>query len=241
MRASLSFSEILRRSLVIFATTFHLVVQVAVGMVVLNAGILAYAPDLFWISAVYAVISGTYLIILFHHCALYPDQPAPPSTAAVVLLFWPFLWRSIALGLGAGFAAGTVLGMMSLFAKAGLAIAALVTPPVIIIIVCLYGTVFPAVVDGGNRAWRAAYKRAEQNLWPIFWMFIKGPFAAAMLMQLAVALLTRTGWSIVIATPEGGVSVLAAIFSFAAAMAQHFITAMAIVILCHVYQTHKAG
>ena len=233
MRASLSFFEILRRSRDIFATTFHIVVLVAVIMVVLNAGILAYAPDLFWLSVIYAVVSGTYLIILFHHGALYPDQPEPASPTVVAMMFWPFLWRSMALGLAAGFAAGIILGLMSLFAQAGVTIAALITPPVIIIIICLYGTVFPAIVDGGNRAWRAAYERTEQNLWPIFWMFIKGPFAAAMLMQIIVALVTFVGWSIVIATPEDGVSVLAA-------MAQHFISAMAIVILCYVYETHKA-
>ncbi len=239
MREDLSFSEILRRTRAVFATTFHLVVLVAVIMVVLNAGLLAYVPELFWVSAVYAVASGTYLVILFHHSALYPDVPAPPPPAAIAPLFWPFLWRSLVLGLGAGFAAGIVLGLMSLFGQTGLTIAALAVPAVIFIIVCLYGSVFPAIVDGGDRAWRAAYERAENRLWPIVRMFIKGPFAAAMLVQLVVVIVALAGWSFVMVTPEGGVSVMAAILSFAAAVAQHFISAMAVVILCHVYRTHK--
>lgn len=241
MRAGLSLFEILHRSRAIFATTFHIVVLVAVVMVVLNAGILAYAPDLFWLSAIYAFVSGTYLIILFHHCALFPQKREPASPATVALLFWPFLWRSMALGLGAGFAVGIVVGLMSLFGQAGMTMAALIIPTVILIIVCLYGSVFPAIIDGGDRAWRAAYARAEQRLWPIFLMFIKGPFAVAIVLQMTVALLAFAGWSMAMVTTEGGISVPAAILSFAAAMAQHFVSAMAIVILCHVYQTHRSS
>lgn len=237
MSQALSFSEILHRSRAIFATTFHIVVVVAVVMVVLNAAILAYAPNLFWLSAIYALIAGTYLIILFHHSALYPDETAPPPAAAVTPLFWPFLWRSLVLGLGAGLAVGVVLGLLSLFGRAGLTIATFLIPLVVLIIVGLYGSVFPAIVDGGDRKWRTAYERAEPRIWPIFWMFIKGPFAVALVLQIAFAGLAVSGFSIVPATPDGGVSVIAAILSFIAAMAQHFISAMAVVILCHVYRT----
>lgn len=236
----MTFSEILRRARAVFAVTFHIVVALAVGMVVLNAGILAYAPDLFWASAVYAVASGTYLIILFHHSALYPDQPDALSAADVAALFWPFFWRSMVLGICAGVSAGIVVGLLSLFGQAGLSVAALIITPVIFIIVGLFGSVFPAIVDGGDRRWRAAFERAETRIWPILWMFIKGPFFVALLVQIIFMAAAFTGLSIVLVTPEGGVSVVAAILSFAAAMAQHFVSAMVVAILCHVYRTGAA-
>jgi len=236
----LTFSEILHRARAVFAVTFHIVVVLAVGMVVLNAGVLAYAPGLFWVSAIYAVVAGTYLIILFHHRALRPDQPDALSAADVAALFWPFLWRSMALGLGAGVSAGIVIGLLSLFGQAGLSVAALIITPVIFIIVGLFGSVFPAIVDGGDRSWRAAFERAEARIWPILWMFIKGPFFVALLVQVIFMAAAFAGLSIMLVTPEGGVSVIAAILSFAAAMAQHFVSAMAVVILCHIYQTDAA-
>lgn len=240
MRANLTFSEILRRARAVFAVTFHIVVALAVGMVVLNAGVLAYAPGLFWVSAVYAVASGTYLIILFHHSALRPDQPDALPAADVAALFWPFLWRSMVLGLGAGVSVGIVVGLLSLFGQTGLSIAALIVTPVIFIIVGLFGSVFPAILDSEDRRWRAAFERAEARIWPILWMFIKGPFFVALVVQVIVMAATFAGLSIVMVTPEGGVSVVAAVLSFGLAMAQHFISAMVVIILCHVYQTDAA-
>ncbi len=237
----MTFFEILRRTRAVFAVTFHIVVVLAVGMVVLNAGVLAYAPALFWVSAVYAAIAGTYLIILFHHSALYPGRPEALPPVDVAALLWPFIWRSMVLGLGAGVSAGIVIGVLSLFGQAGLSIATLIITPVIFIIIGLYGSVFPAVVDGGDRRWRAAFERAEARIWRILWMFIKGPIFVALLVQVVVIAAAFAGLPIVMATPEGGVSVMAAVLSFGAVIAQYFVSAMVAVILCHVYQTDAAA
>lgn len=65
-----------------------------------------------------------------------------------------------------------------------------------LIMLSLFGTMLPGVIDGGERSWGAALRRGSRTWWFVCWRLIAGPFLVMVLIFVAAFLPIQSEFAI---------------------------------------------
>jgi hypothetical protein len=166
----------------IIPIAFFIVFKMGVSLIEDYFGIKAGTAVAMVIEIGVAFVAYTTLLYGSYTAAMTAERKPPIHSFAFRFFLLSFIPFAIALcSLPFLFPLGEVLSL-TLF----LLVFAVST----VLVLSFFGTMLPAVIDGGNRSWAAAIQRGSLTWWSVCWRLIVGPSLVMVALIGAASLLT---------------------------------------------------